>query len=372
MSERVPIHLKDLSQFTQRRMKKHGFFIQKKFLKLDCANDIVRQIQNLNLFDKTDLKNKLWHNIFNENKFATKSKGRTTLPLRSLKQIDARMNDQKYEELIKLVEELAQEIVKQCNKQSELTNGEETCQIPVDDFKAAFLETFDEFTKPQVLHTDVDFSTGAKSPANKRVALVALQDGTKIRVVKGSHNFEDITSFVYDGVNHTSEQIIVLNAGDIIVFHPNLIHSGWTAEKNNVRIHIYIGMKDDIPDDLFNVDTYIAPLEAVQHCNGSGKLSDLADTRVFVKERVHANKVAWTNNLPNRVKKGTLKSPKAVKSKTNKLVTKCDKVSRSVSSHAKIYKDGVFKKKTDERVRKELTTISESSLKTGRQLRSLD
>ncbi len=369
-------------------MKEHGFFVKRKFLAMDCAKEILKQIQKLDLFDRTDLINKLWHNIFNENKLAKKSNGRTTIPLRSLKLIDAKnktIGKRKYNKIIELVEELAQDIIRQCNKQSELTSGAETCHISLDDFKAAFLETYDEFTKPQVLHTDVDFSTGAKSPENKRVALVALQDGTKIRVVKGSHKFADITCFVYDGVSHTTEQIIVLNAGDIIVFHPNLIHSGWTAEENNVRIHIYIGMKNDIPDDLFNVDTFIAPLEAVEHCNGTAMLNDLADTRAFVKDRGEANKAAWTKNLPNRgngskkTKKPLPPPPlKVVKSKSfnnNKLVAKvlhllCDKQSQQDSMCAKKGRN-VCKKKDDKRVRRELVTVSELSLKSERQLRSM-
>lgn len=62
--------------------------------------------------------------------------------------------------------------------------------------------------------------------------IAALQDSTKLNVWAGSINFDHKKEYPHS--------CIVLDAGDILVFRLDLIHSGARYDVTNVRIHCFL------------------------------------------------------------------------------------------------------------------------------------
>lgn len=96
----------------------------------------------------------------------------------------------------------------------------------------------DLYDDAQVLHTDYKIMT-AKQISLKEFplsVLIALEDDTVIRILLNSHN-------IFIDKTHTlefTEVLLSLKKGQIFIFHPNLIHGGWSFKMNNIRLHLYL------------------------------------------------------------------------------------------------------------------------------------
>lgn len=67
--------------------------------------------------------------------------------------------------------------------------------------------------------------------------LFAIEDQTKLVVWPGSHKVVQGRGRTIDPIRPT---ILELNAGDALVFRPDLVHAGAEYETENLRIHCYI------------------------------------------------------------------------------------------------------------------------------------
>ena len=73
--------------------------------------------------------------------------------------------------------------------------------------------------------------------------LFALQDGTTFNYIQGSH----ATLLSGEGVKDKLEPTqIMLQKGELVAFHPLLVHFGGAYSKPNARIHLYC-MTKEIP-----------------------------------------------------------------------------------------------------------------------------
>jgi ectoine hydroxylase-related dioxygenase (phytanoyl-CoA dioxygenase family) len=64
--------------------------------------------------------------------------------------------------------------------------------------------------------------------------LIALEEDTVLRVLLNSHKLSKNCTL------KTLEVLLNLKKGQILIFHPNLVHSGWNFLKANIRLHFYL------------------------------------------------------------------------------------------------------------------------------------
>jgi len=97
----------------------------------------------------------------------------------------------------------------------------------------SILYSRDGSVERQKLHADLD-DTMAESGA---LALVALEPHTTFIMCGGSHSNPEIleTRNV-----HCFPRVYELSVGDILIFHPNLVHAGDKFPKSNMRVHYYV------------------------------------------------------------------------------------------------------------------------------------
>ena len=93
----------------------------------------------------------------------------------------------------------------------------------------------------QLLHSDRAKPTaenGITTEPEACVGLASMQDGTRFRAMVGSHN--------PSAPPPLQASIFTLKAGDILICHPDLIHSGMGASEYNLRLHFYMGLDPDV------------------------------------------------------------------------------------------------------------------------------
>jgi hypothetical protein len=100
------------------------------------------------------------------------------------------------------------------------------------DFNKDDMTTFDI----QKLHMDFKrFSFNILSDKNFPMSvLIALEDNTDFRVLLNSHKM------LTNKEIKTYEIILRLMKGQVLIFHPNLVHSGWYFSMQNIRLHLYL------------------------------------------------------------------------------------------------------------------------------------
>jgi len=79
-------------------------------------------------------------------------------------------------------------------------------------------------------HVDLPARLGEKGV----LAFVCLQAGTRIIIFRGTH--KDLGSIGTENF----PRLYQLNVGDILFFHPNLIHAGDRYTRANIRVHYYV------------------------------------------------------------------------------------------------------------------------------------
>ena len=94
---------------------------------------------------------------------------------------------------------------------------------------------------------------------NKFLLLVALMDHTTIIVFRKSHK----EHYTYDNIANCTPVRIILNKGEVLQFHPNLVHCGDAYEARNVRLHYYVLHYHAELADL----TVFPSLETIERCN---------------------------------------------------------------------------------------------------------
>jgi ectoine hydroxylase-related dioxygenase (phytanoyl-CoA dioxygenase family) len=84
----------------------------------------------------------------------------------------------------------------------------------------------DFYTTSQNLHIDYKEMTIKHLTENKYPlsVIIALEDNTVLRILTKSHKLFDATQ----DQKEVAEVIMNLKKGQIFIFHPNLIHSGWS------------------------------------------------------------------------------------------------------------------------------------------------
>ena len=102
----------------------------------------------------------------------------------------------------------------------------------------------------QLLHSDREIPTaenGIKTEPEASVGLASLQDKTLFRAILGSH--------IPSSSPPIHASILTMNAFDILVCHPDLIHSGMGSSEYNLRLHFYMGL-----DPAVQRNTNILPI----------------------------------------------------------------------------------------------------------------
>jgi ectoine hydroxylase-related dioxygenase (phytanoyl-CoA dioxygenase family) len=66
------------------------------------------------------------------------------------------------------------------------------------------------------------------------LALIAFESNTTFIMFRGSHNMDDVVNRGH------FPRIYGLGIGDILIFHPNLIHAGDRFSVSNLRLHYYV------------------------------------------------------------------------------------------------------------------------------------
>jgi len=85
----------------------------------------------------------------------------------------------------------------------------------------------------QKLHVDLDESFSESAA----LALVALEANTSFVMCRGTH----LNPEKFDNVGVSClPRVYRMNIGDVLIFHPNLIHAGDKYTKSNLRLHYYV------------------------------------------------------------------------------------------------------------------------------------
>jgi len=119
------------------------------------------------------------------------------------------------------------------------------CEATVKEFIEKLLPAVEEFKmiesvlhsrsnskERQQLHADL----GDELKDSAALALVALEDNTGFIMCRGSHL--DSTKIDDLGVS-CLPRVYKMNMGDVLIFHPNLIHAGDRYTQSNLRLHYY-------------------------------------------------------------------------------------------------------------------------------------
>ena len=225
----------------------NGFFIgnlHDDFEAMRRINNIENKVIESKLFESS-----LTRKVFNENRNLENSFGRHMVKFDSL--TCSKDHCTLYSVISSDIKQLSKDIIIRCNAKLAYS-------INLEKALPTILQTADEDTKPQILHIDVDPS---KHYEEQLLALVALQDYTMIRVVIGSHISKEFD---------WAPCIITLMRGEYIIMNPKLIHSGWTAISQNIRVHFYLGLsKTD-----FNADDKTYHLDDSLHMQKLSKYSN--------------------------------------------------------------------------------------------------
>ncbi len=181
--------------------------------------------------------------LFNENKEPEISTGRYQVQVDSLFALLLKKrrikNQQSISNIVTDSRALAEALINDINNKLR-------CNICLDDFIASVLMSMPD-TPEQKIHCDGDFDF--QYGPNMLVCIVAIEDNTNIRVVKGSHlfsSYEDLTAPLPGAkkkMKFKRSQLVTLNKGEYLVFHPKLIHGGWSSVTGNTRMHFYFGMR---------------------------------------------------------------------------------------------------------------------------------
>lgn len=219
------------NKYTHGSFDKNGFYLSK-LADLGCVGSLLMNIEELQIFaDKTVSKA-----IFNENRDASESHGRNMVIFNKL--FSKKKTHRRYEQITSGVMELSNQLMAACNESLGYT-------MKQSDTMPTILETVSSSTSPQLLHTDFGYDY---TYTEQVLCLVALQDNTNIRVLRGSHAFaslEELDLKITDGsVKYMVPQVITLMKGEYIIMHPKMWHSGWTANEHNVRVHYCFNMSN--------------------------------------------------------------------------------------------------------------------------------
>ena len=259
---------------TANHIKKYGYYIGK--IQENQISGLVNQI-NEEEFHKMVVDDNVRERIFNQVPLEAKKKnfnadkGRYQIPVTSLKK------ERTYQQLSttlakisslvqgQIVRELRidEEVVKKSDNpfnilvtinQALEKKARETTAAEFMDYAADPNQTKVSY---QNMHVDLDYNQHYK---NKYLSVLPLRSaGTVVRVVEGSHCFENWPDLLRNLVSNDTKPVrtvgIPLKFGEYICFHPKLIHSGWESAYN-VRLHSYIGFTDE---KITNNTTYYIP-----------------------------------------------------------------------------------------------------------------
>ena len=113
-----------------------------------------------------------------------------------------------------------------------------------DDWMATVLQS-EANADIQALHCDVNLDMDKELLNNMVEVMIALEDETQFRVVSESHNIEGWTDVLDAGtLKYRKSAVVTLNKGEYLMWHPKLLHSGWSSVKGNKRLLLMLGMKD--------------------------------------------------------------------------------------------------------------------------------
>ena len=221
--------------YTSAKFSRNGYFIERLSNDCEAINNLNCNIIESKLFDSH-----LKCTVFNENQSPNRSFGRHMIKFDSLTSCEAK--HRLYSTIISDIKQLSKRLITVCNAKLAYS-------IDLEKGLPTILQTADENTKPQLLHIDVDPS---KHHEEHLLVLMALQNDTMIRVVRGSHDYDVLSMKLYE-----TPSIITLAQGEFIIMHPKLIHSGWTAMAENIRLHFYLGLANTQNDDVDNTTYFL-------------------------------------------------------------------------------------------------------------------
>ncbi len=150
------------------------------------------------------------------------------------------------------------------------------------------LETTLENSQPQLVHVDMGYD--GYEYREQLLCLIALQDNTYFRILRGSHAYSSLLdlqnskctgqSIASDANNETGNgfmipTVVTLKKGEFIVMHPKLFHSGWLADGHNIRLHFYFNLRQIKLSSNRKVqeqaETYIMDTEIAALFNGEAR-----------------------------------------------------------------------------------------------------
>jgi hypothetical protein len=139
----------------------------------------------------------------------------------------------------------------------------------------------------QLLHTDFD----ACRIINKvpEVAILALQNNTKLNFIRGSHSISKYGKGVLSQ--------LVLNKGEVAIFHGGLVHGGVGYEADNIRMHVYICKTIQQVNEISN-RTFILTANAVMQLRAdspteiriraiNAKRKRRSESKLAISKRLH-------------------------------------------------------------------------------------
>ncbi len=176
------------------------------------------------------------------------------------------------------------------------------------------LETTTENSGPQLMHVDMGYDN--YSYREQLLCLIAIQDNTYFRLLRGSHSYDTLeelqnvktktcgtSTSSSDVINSADDHkqllgnggfmiptVITLKQGQFIVMHPKLFHSGWLADGHNIRIHFYFNLKQiklsSNRKTQQQAETYIMENQIAELFNGTARSNQIKNLKSLSLKKV--------------------------------------------------------------------------------------
>lgn len=255
------IAVKNNSKYVPCKYMNHGFYIGKLGDIVQTFDALRDKINNSRIFENYSIASELANEVGKPS--GKRERNQVVLEHLNIKQ------KLQYMEIISHVENVSNELVAKCNKDLGY-------KIDPANSVPTIMNTISSKVLPQKIHVDMDYDSEYEE---QLLCIVSIQDNTKFRVVGGSHKYATLQDLLDDKTNNSGgfwiPVVITLNKGDFLVTHPKLLHSGWSAEEYNVRLHYYLNLKQIVlsyePDLVEKSSTYYMNDEISSLFNGDVK-----------------------------------------------------------------------------------------------------
>ncbi len=202
-----------------------------------------------------------------------------------------------YCEILSKINAISDGLVETCNKELGYSIDPKN-SIPT------ILETTSKNSTPQLVHVDMGYDD--YKYREQLLCLIALQDNTYFRIVRGSHAFATLLDLRNNKCNQESNTenpgngfmiptVVTLERGQFIVMHPKLFHSGWIADGHNIRLHFYFNLKQIKLSSNRKVqeqaETYIMETEIASLFNGEARSTQIKNLKASSMKKLKSAKV---------------------------------------------------------------------------------